>query len=191
MATNKDPRKFVTDKSAHIDLAIAVKAILNVLLSKQGVDGIKQALMSATNPAAVIGSMIFHSIALVKSKFDSKQSSLDPRIWQAKGGVLDQVLIELASLLISALHYAPAKSPAFWQAAKADVLDMMDGHDGQMKDTLKIHKIQGRMQNRAAQTAKSKANGPLQGIVAPQQDEQEPSGPPQQMPAAQPSGVPQ
>lgn len=113
------------------DISVAAGLTAAGLLSDEGLQALGQVLQGASDPASAIGHAVFMALSKVRDKLESEGMSIDDKLWVAKGGVLDRVLFEVASVLVAVLGFQDAANPQFVQQLKQSVIQLMEQEDGE------------------------------------------------------------
>ena len=108
------------------DVNVASGLVLSLMFDPQGVQGITQALKQ-TDPVQGMASIL--SVLLPKVRQQTEDLDIDPRVWTAKGGVIDRVVAESMGLVAS-LGVPGADTPEFGRAVKQELRGMLEGGAG-------------------------------------------------------------
>lgn len=112
------------------DVKLASNLILNPLLSEQGLQGLQQVVEGAADLPAALGQAIFSALDSARSQLDQRGIDISTKAWTAGGGVLDTVIQEVAQALAGVGEMQQVLDPAFLDAVKNAVLDLMEEADG-------------------------------------------------------------
>lgn len=154
-------------KAQTTDINIAAGMLTIALVSEQGIQSLVQVIQGATDPAAALAHAVFLAMGKVRIALTSKHIAIDPKVWIAGGGVLDQVLFKVLGALATIGKIQMAADPKFVHQVKADILDLMQDDDDNSEAIKTLHQ---------------------KGLPIPQQGQQQPpqGGPPQGLAAPQP-----
>lgn len=124
-------------KNDRIDLDMTMGLIGNALLSDQGIGQMKQMMGAAKDPSAVLGQLAYHAIGAVKDKLETKGMDISPKIWVARGGVVDQTIAEAAKAIAGIGKSPQILNRNVLEAARSQVLEALhqeERHNGRPGD---------------------------------------------------------
>jgi len=108
-----------------------VKLVTNLLMNKVfgDKDNILQYIQQNQNdPVNALAHAIFIEMVHARQALAKAQLPIDGRVWIAKGGVLDNVVMQVAQMLVSAFG-KQFGDPKMLQAVKQAIMDLMNQHE--------------------------------------------------------------
>lgn len=112
-------------KNDRIDLDMTMGLIGNALLSDAGLGQLKSMMGAAKDPSAVLGQMAYHAIGAVKDRLGVKGIDVSPKIWVARGGVVDQTIAEAAKVIAGVGKSPQILNRNVLEGAREQVLEAM------------------------------------------------------------------
>lgn len=116
-------------KNDRIDLDLAMGLIGNSLISDKGLDQMKSMMGAAKDPAGVLGQMAYHAIGSTRDQLATKGIKLSPKIWVARGGVVDQTIAEAAKVIAGVGKSPQILNRNILEGARSQVLDAMHAEE--------------------------------------------------------------
>ena len=114
-------------KSAKADLKLVVNMLMNAVFNDK--DRLLEWVQKNQNdPVGATAHAIFVDMVHARSALNKAQLPIDGRIWIAKGGVLDNVVMQVAQLLASNFGKQFA-SPDFIKGVKNALVELMHQHE--------------------------------------------------------------
>lgn len=110
-------------KKERVDLDMTMGLIGNSLLSDQGLQQMKSMMGAAKDPAGVLGQMVYHAVGGAKDQMEARGLKVSPKIWVARGGVVDQTIAEAAKVIAGVGNSPAILNRNVLEAAREHVLE--------------------------------------------------------------------
>lgn len=121
MATKKP------SKADKIDLEMMMGLIGNALLSESGIEQIAGLSSQAQDPTGLVANVVLQAVARAREKVESKGMALSPKIWTARGGVIDRTVAEVAKLAAAVTENPQFVNPQILEETRKQVVEMLGG----------------------------------------------------------------
>ncbi len=124
MATNKP------SKADKIDLEMMMGLIGNGLLSESGIEQIAGMSSQTQDPTGLVANVVLQAVMGAREKVEERGMALSPKIWTARGGVIDRTVAEVAKLAAAVTENPQFVHPQMLEETRKQVVGML-GEGGQ------------------------------------------------------------
>lgn len=135
------------DDAANEDIKTAHGMLGSMLLEPEGEQAVVKAL-SSSNPPKMLAMFLIQGIEMIQKHSMETDTPLDPRIWLAEGGVVDELMAEIAE--IAADNGVPFRIAEMLPAIKQSIVPLMQERGNQLKEGQTDQQNQGPLQNNMA-----------------------------------------
>lgn len=118
------------DEAGNIDINTARGILGSLILAPEGESQVVKAL-SSSNPPKMLAMFLMQGIEMIQRRSMDTETPLDPRIWLAGGGVIDEIMVDIAE--ISADNSIPFKIGDTLPLLKQELAKIMQQRGEQLK----------------------------------------------------------
>lgn len=147
------PEQEELDEAGNLDIKTARGLLGSLILSPEGDAAVTKAL-SSSNPSKMLAMYLLQGIEMVQRRSMGTDTPLDPRIWLASGGVVDELMPIIAEIAADAGIRLPISE--ILPSVKEQLAQMLQQRGDQLKQ-----EFQGQQQPPQGQPAMSAR--PVQG----------------------------
>ncbi len=145
------------DESGNLDIKTARGLLGSLILSPEGDAAVTKAI-SSSNPTKMLAMYLLQGIEMVQRRSMGTETPLDPRIWLASGGVVDELMPIIAEIASDA--GVPLSIPEILPAVKEQLAQMLQQRGDQLKQ-----EFQGQEQAPPQQSQPGMSARPVQGAL--------------------------
>ena len=135
------------DDSANEDIKTAHGMLGSMIFEPEGEQAVVKAL-SSSNPPKMLAMFLIQGIEMIQKHSMETDTPLDPRIWLVEGGVVDELMAEIAE--IAADNGVPFRIVEMLPAIKQSIVPLMQERGNQLKEGQPDQQNQGPLQNNMA-----------------------------------------
>ncbi len=96
-AQQEPPEEQEVDEAMEADIGTASGMLGSLILQPEGQQAVVKALQSS-NPPKMVAMFLAQGIEMIQRRSMETETPLDPRIWLADGGVVDEIMPDLAEV---------------------------------------------------------------------------------------------
>lgn len=119
------------DEAANDDVMTAHGILGSMILEPEGEQAVVKAL-SSSNPPKMLAMFLIQGIEMIQRRSMGTDTPLDPRIWLADGGVIDELMAEVAEIATS--NGVQFSISSVLPATKEALIPLMQQRGKQLKD---------------------------------------------------------
>ena len=128
--TNHEEQETEVDEALEADITTARGLLGSLILSPEAEQAVLKAL-SSSNPPKMLAMFLAQGIEMIQKRSMGTDTPLDPTIWLANGGVLDEVMVDIAE--IAADNQVPFKIAQMLPAIKEAIVPVLGQRGEQLK----------------------------------------------------------
>jgi len=151
------PEQEELDEAGNLDIKTARGLLGSLILSPEGDAAVTKSI-SSSNPVKMLAMYLLQGIEMVQRRSMDTDTPLDPRIWLADGGVVDELMPIIAEIASDA--GVPLSIPEILPAVKEQLAQMLQQRGDQLKQ-----EFQGQEQAPPQQSQPGMSARPVQGAL--------------------------